>query len=177
MRLGPSKQPQWPSPPVGDTATIGSRTLLTSELLCESVDLHAGERVLDVPCGSGSAALAAARRFCRAVGVDAPERWIGPAARRRRRLEWPSGRLPEDLPSRRLLDVVLSAGDALLAPASEGTVASCSGPAGRRIGMVSWTPDGTSVSVRGMAGSSGAGRPQGADPVGHLGAAARAVRA
>ena len=71
---------------VGDAAAIGSRTLLISELLCESVDLRAGERVLDVPCASGSAALAAARRFCRAVGVDAPdadrrgERAGGPAA-------------------------------------------------------------------------------------------------
>jgi cyclopropane fatty-acyl-phospholipid synthase-like methyltransferase len=58
---------------MGDAA-IGTRTLLIGELLCESVDLHAGERVLDVPRGSGSAALAAARRFCRVVGVDVPER-------------------------------------------------------------------------------------------------------
>jgi cyclopropane fatty-acyl-phospholipid synthase-like methyltransferase len=64
---------------MGDAA-IGTRTLLIGELLCESVDLHAGERVLDVPCGSGSAALAAARRFCRVVGADDPERRWGRTA-------------------------------------------------------------------------------------------------
>jgi SAM-dependent methyltransferase len=147
VRLGPSKQPQWPSPPVGDTATIGSRTLLTSELLCESVDLRAGERVLDVPCGSGSAALAAARRFCRAVGVDAP----GLLDRARRRADAEGLEVaflegdPEDLPvPDDSFDVVLSAGDALLAPASEGTVAELLRACrpGGRIGMVSWTPDG-----------------------------------
>jgi cyclopropane fatty-acyl-phospholipid synthase-like methyltransferase len=64
----------------GDAATLGPRTLLTSELLCESVDLHAGERVLDVACGSGNAALAAARRCCRVLGVDDdPSCWSGPA--------------------------------------------------------------------------------------------------
>ena len=62
VRLSLIEQPQRPSPSVGGAAA-GSRTVLTSELLCESVDLRAGERVLDVPCGSGSAALAAARRF------------------------------------------------------------------------------------------------------------------
>ncbi|HEV3495836.1 MAG TPA: SAM-dependent methyltransferase, partial [Actinomycetes bacterium] len=40
------------------------RLLLTAELLCEAVDLRAGHRVLDVACGNGNAALAAARRFC-----------------------------------------------------------------------------------------------------------------
>jgi cyclopropane fatty-acyl-phospholipid synthase-like methyltransferase len=53
-----------------EDAALGSRILVVSELLCESVDLRAGERVLDVACGSGNAALAAARRFCRVVGVD-----------------------------------------------------------------------------------------------------------
>jgi methylase of polypeptide subunit release factors len=44
-------------------AVVGSRLLLTAELLCESVDLRAGQRVLDVACGSGNAALAAAEGF------------------------------------------------------------------------------------------------------------------
>jgi SAM-dependent methyltransferase len=73
VNLSRVKQPQRPSRSMGDAAAIGSRTLLISERLCEPVDLRAGERVLDVPCASGSAALAAARRFCRAVGVDVPE--------------------------------------------------------------------------------------------------------
>ena len=76
-------QPHRPDQSVG--ASIGSRTLLTSELLCESIDLRAGERVLAAACGSGSAALAAARRFCRVVGVDDPE--LLESARRRAEAE------------------------------------------------------------------------------------------
>src|SRR5215203_4537517 len=40
------------------------------ELLAEAVDLHPGQRVLDVACGNGNASLAAARRFCEVVGID-----------------------------------------------------------------------------------------------------------
>ena len=43
---------------------------LHSELLCAALDLHAGERVLDVAAGNGNASLAAARRFCRVVSTD-----------------------------------------------------------------------------------------------------------
>jgi len=138
--------PQPPGRPADDAAA-GSRTLLTSELLCESVDLHAGERVLDVPCGSGSAALAAARRFCRAVGVDAPE----PLQRARRRaeaeglevafLEGGAGELPFPDGS---FDVVLSAGDTMSAPGPDGLAAELLRVCrpGGRIGLVAWTPDG-----------------------------------
>ena len=131
----------------GSAAATGSRTLLTSELLCESVDLRAGERVLDVACGSGSAALAAARRFCRAVGVDAPElleraRWRAEAEGLEVAfLEGDPGDLPFPDGS---FDVVLSAPDALLAPDQEGAVGELLRVCrpGGRIGMVCWTPDG-----------------------------------
>src|SRR6266508_4504900 len=61
------QQAAWAS---GDYAAVGARLLLTAELLCEAVDLRAGQRVLDVACGNGNAALAAARRFCQVTGVD-----------------------------------------------------------------------------------------------------------
>src|SRR6476659_11494278 len=54
----------------GDYHMIGTQILLSSELLIESLDVHAGERVLDVATGSGNAALAAARRGCTVVGID-----------------------------------------------------------------------------------------------------------
>ena len=101
MQLSTVTPPPPATRPAGDDAAVGSRTLLTSELLCESVDLRAGERVLDVACGSGNAALAAARRCCRVVGVDdAPEL----LARARRRAEAEGLEVtflpghPEDLP-------------------------------------------------------------------------------
>ena len=48
-------------------ATSGT---IVGERLCESVDLRAGQRVLDVATGSGNTALAAARRHCDVIGVD-----------------------------------------------------------------------------------------------------------
>jgi ubiquinone/menaquinone biosynthesis C-methylase UbiE len=53
---------------MGDFAMIGWNTVLPGELLCEAVDLRAGEKVLDVATGSGNAALSAARRNCEASG-------------------------------------------------------------------------------------------------------------
>ena len=47
----------------GDFAVIGTTIQIVGELLCEGVDLRAGERVLDVAAGNGNATLAAARRF------------------------------------------------------------------------------------------------------------------
>jgi SAM-dependent methyltransferase len=46
----------------GDYAVIGTTLQITGEQLCETIDLTAGERVLDVAAGNGNAALAAARR-------------------------------------------------------------------------------------------------------------------
>ena len=61
------QQQAWAS---GDFAVVASRIVLAAELLCDTADLHAGWRVLDVATGSGNAAIAAARHGCRAVGVD-----------------------------------------------------------------------------------------------------------
>jgi SAM-dependent methyltransferase len=137
--------PQWAGRSPADAAA-GSRTLLISELLCESVDLHAGERVLDVPCGGGSTALAAARRFCRVVGVDAPEP-LEPARRRAQAdglevafLEAEADDLPFPDGS---FEVVLSAGEAISPPDRQmvGELLRVCRPGGR-IGMVGWAPDG-----------------------------------
>ena len=54
----------------GDFAVVASRIVLVAEQLCDTADLHAGWRVLDVATGSGNAAIAAARHGCTAVGVD-----------------------------------------------------------------------------------------------------------
>ena len=54
----------------GDYAWIGNVIVITAELLCEAVDLHGGQLVLDVASGSGSVALAAARRFGDVTSTD-----------------------------------------------------------------------------------------------------------
>jgi SAM-dependent methyltransferase len=148
VHLSTLDQPRPAVRPAGDHAAVGSRTLLASELLCESVDLHAGERVLDVACGSGNAALAAARRCCRVVAVaDVPE--LLDRARRRTEaeglkvafLEGDAGDLP--FPDG-CFEVVLSAHADLLDPDQErtaGELLRVCRPGGR-IGMVTWTPGG-----------------------------------
>jgi SAM-dependent methyltransferase len=54
----------------GDFAKVATASTIVGERLCESVDLRAGERVLDIATGSGNTALAAARRHCEVTGVD-----------------------------------------------------------------------------------------------------------
>ena len=61
------QQATWAS---GDYAVIGSTLQIVGESLCEAVDLHAGQRVLDVAAGNGNATLAAARRGCDVVATD-----------------------------------------------------------------------------------------------------------
>lgn len=61
------QQQAWAS---GDFAAVAARIVLVAEQLCDTADLHAGWRVLDVATGSGNAAIAAARLGCTAVGVD-----------------------------------------------------------------------------------------------------------
>jgi SAM-dependent methyltransferase len=61
------QQKTWSS---GDYGKIAWITVPLAEDLCESVGLRPGSAVLDVATGTGHVALAAARRFCTATGVD-----------------------------------------------------------------------------------------------------------
>jgi ubiquinone/menaquinone biosynthesis C-methylase UbiE len=61
------QQQTWAS---GDFSAVAARIVLVAEHLCDTADLHADWRVLDVATGSGNAAIAAARLGCDAVGID-----------------------------------------------------------------------------------------------------------
>src|SRR5438105_15249960 len=61
------QQATWAS---GDFSVVAARIVFQAEHLCETADLQAGWRVLDVATGSGNAAIAAARRGCEVVGID-----------------------------------------------------------------------------------------------------------
>lgn len=54
----------------GNYAVVGTTLQIVGESLCEALDLHAGQRVLDVAAGNGNATLAAARRGCDVVSTD-----------------------------------------------------------------------------------------------------------
>ena len=61
------QQATWAS---GDYAVVGTTLQIVGERLCETIDLHAGSKVLDVAAGNGNATLAAARRFCEVTSTD-----------------------------------------------------------------------------------------------------------
>ena len=61
------QQKTWSS---GDYGKIAWITVPLADALCEAADLRPGSAVLDVATGTGHIALAAARRFCAATGID-----------------------------------------------------------------------------------------------------------
>jgi ubiquinone/menaquinone biosynthesis C-methylase UbiE len=132
----------------GDFAMIAWNTVFPGELLCEAVELRAGQSVLDVATGSGNAALSAARRGCDALGIDYVPALIE-TARERATLE----RLParfevgdcEAIPcADHTFDAVLSVFGSMFAPdpqkAADELLRVCR--PGGKIGMSNWTPDG-----------------------------------
>lgn len=132
----------------GDFAVIGATLQLVSERLCETADLRAGERVLDVATGHGNTALAAARCFCEVHGVD-----YVPALLERGRERAAAERLPvqfvegdaEALPfSDASFDVVLSTFGVMFAPDHERAAAELVRVCrpGGRIVMANWTAAG-----------------------------------
>jgi SAM-dependent methyltransferase len=139
------QQAMWAS---GDFAIIGTTLQSVGETLCEAVDLQAGADVLDVACGNGNAALAAARRWCRVTGLDYVPELLGRAAERARgerlELELVEGdaeRLP--FPDARF-DVALSTFGIMFAPDQERAAAEILRVVkpGGRIGLANWTPEG-----------------------------------
>jgi SAM-dependent methyltransferase len=132
----------------GDFATVATVIVIVGEMLCEAVDVMPGERVVDVACGSGTAALAAARRGATVTGVDyVPallERGRERAAAERVQVDWVEGdaeALPLEDAS---FDIVLSTFGAMFAPdhaRAAGELLRVCRPGGR-IGMANWTPDG-----------------------------------
>lgn len=132
----------------GDFAAVGSLINITSELLCETVDLRSGERVLDIATGSGNTALAAARRFTDTTGVD-----FVPALLERARARAEAEGLPVDfvegdaealpIPDDSI-DVVLSTFGVMFAPDHRLAAAEMLRVLrpGGRIGLTAWTPEG-----------------------------------
>ena len=131
---------------LGDFARAGAEQVIVGELLCRAIDIHPGERVLDVAAGSGNAALAAARRGAAVIATDFVPQLLQAAARRAQAegldlqtreadaqaLPFPDG----------AFDVVLSTFGVMFAPDQSQAAAELLRVCrpGGRIGLTAWTP-------------------------------------
>ena len=143
---------------LGDFARAGAEQVLVGELLCRAIDIHPGQRVLDVAAGSGNAALAAARRGARVTATDFVPRLLQAAARRARAegleletreadaqsLPFPDG----------AFDVVLSTFGVMFAPDQARAAAELLRVCrpGGRIGLTAWTPASVMAATQAIAG-------------------------
>jgi SAM-dependent methyltransferase len=134
----------------GDFAMVANLVFNVAENLAEALEIVPDEQVLDVACGSGNGAIAAARRaWGNTVGADfVPallERGRERAAAERLEIEFVEADA-QDLPFEDAsFDVTMSIFGAMFAPDQEGTAAELlrvTKPGGR-IGMANWTPDGS----------------------------------
>ena len=139
------QQAMWAS---GDFAVIGTTIQIVGELLCEGVDLRAGERVLDVAAGNGNATLAAARRFARVTSTDYVPTLLN---RGRRRAEAEGLDVTFEVADAEALpypdasfDVALSTFGVMFAPDHEKAASELTRVCrpGGRIGLACWTPAG-----------------------------------
>jgi SAM-dependent methyltransferase len=138
------QQKVWAS---GDYGRIGSLLSWMGETLVHALDIHAGERVLDVAAGNGNASLPAARRFADVPSTDYVPMLLEEAERRAAA----DGLLlrtqvadAQDLPfGDGEFDVVMSTIGAMFAPDQEAVAREMLRVCrpGGRIGMANWTPD------------------------------------
>ena len=132
----------------GDYDPFAEMLLPSSGRLVDAAGVDAGEDVLDVACGTGNTALAAARLGANVTGVDLTPRMLegarAAAAREDVDVAWLEGdaqALP--LPDASF-DVALSTFGCMFAPdqaRTAGELARVVRPGGR-IGVTGWTPDG-----------------------------------
>ena len=145
MALKARQHAAWSS---GDYAVIGTTLQIVGERLAESMDLRAGQTVLDVAAGNGNVTLAAARRWCEVTCTDYVEPLLA-SARRRAEAEGLHVQFKvadaENLPfPDASFDAVVSTFGAMFTPDHDRTAAELlrvTRPGGR-IGLANWTPEG-----------------------------------
>jgi len=130
----------------GDYAVVGTTLQIVGETLCEALDLHAGEQVLDIASGNGNATLAAARRWADVTSTDYVQALLE-RGRVRASAEGLAVRFEladaENLPyADASFDVVLSTFGVMFTPDQEKAAAEMARVCkpGGRIGLANWTP-------------------------------------
>lgn len=139
------QQAAWSS---GDYSIIGTTLQIVGEQLCESLDVRAGARLLDVAAGNGNATLAAARRGCAVVSTDYVSALLE-RGRERAQAEWldvefreaDAEALPFDDAS---FDHVVSTFGVMFTPDQQRAASEMARVCrrGGTIGLANWTPEG-----------------------------------
>ena len=132
----------------GDYSRIGVTLQITGEQLCESMDLHAGQSVLDVAAGNGNVTLAAARRFCNVISTDYVQSLLDQSNQRANAEGLPVNYQQADAENLPFadghFDNVVSTFGVMFTPNQSQTaselIRACK--TGGKIGMANWTPEG-----------------------------------
>jgi ubiquinone/menaquinone biosynthesis C-methylase UbiE len=130
----------------GDYGRVGNTLQIIAEHLVEAADVRAGQRVLDVACGQGNAAIAAALRFAQATGIDYANNLLAEgrdrAAAEQVSVTFVEGDA-EELPfPDASFDLILSTVGVMFAPDQQRAadeLVRVTAPGGR-IALASWTP-------------------------------------
>ena len=132
----------------GDYAIVGTTLQIVGEQLCETLDIRAGQKVLDVAAGNGNATVAAARRWCDVVSTD----YVASLLERGRLRAEADGLSVEFKEAdaealsfgNGVFDVVVSTFGVMFTPNQDSAAAEllrvCK--SGGKIGMANWTPEG-----------------------------------
>jgi len=130
----------------GDYPRVGNTLQTIAERLVEAADVRADQKVLDVACGQGNAAIAAARRFADTAGLDYAanllEQGRERAAAEHLSVAFTDGDAEQMPYSDGQFDTVLSTVGVMFAPHQERAAAELvrvTRPGGT-IGLASWTP-------------------------------------
>jgi len=132
----------------GDYAVIGTTLQIVGERLCETIDLRAGERALDVAAGNGNATLAAARRFALVTSTDYVGGLLDVGKARAAAENLPVDFREADAEALPFpdgsFDVGLSTFGVMFSPDQETAARELSRVVreGGRIGLANWTPEG-----------------------------------
>jgi SAM-dependent methyltransferase len=126
---------------------MGVELAIVGEMLCESIPILAGDRVLDVGTASGNTAISAARRRAIVTGVDLVPSLLEHARKRAQaegfEIDFREGNAMALSLTDASFDVVLSTFGAIFAPDPLKTAAEMARVCrlGGKIGITSWPPD------------------------------------
>ena len=143
---------------VGQYETTAAQLLPAARVVVAAAGLRAGERVLDLGCGTGNAALLAAEHGTQVTGVDPAQRLLDVARSRaqaeRKQITFLPGEaasIPVDDSS---VDVVISVFAVIFAPDPVGAVAELDRvlAADGRVVLSAWIPEGPIFEMNAAAG-------------------------